>query len=93
MTQTEMRTAIQNERRIELAFEESRYWDIRRWKIAETVMNQPQTGVSINKTGSSLTYNYINALTTKFQSPKMYLYPIPYDEVLKNPNMKQNPGW
>lgn len=93
MTQAEMRAVIQNERRIEMAFEESRYWDIRRWKIAETVMNQPRTGVSITLTGSSLTYNYVTALATKFQAPKMYLYPIPYDEVLKNPNMKQNPGW
>jgi hypothetical protein len=88
-----MRAIIQNERRLEMAFEENRYFDIRRWKIAATVMNQPQKGISIVKIGSSLTYNVVNALTTKFESPKMYLYPIPYDEVLKNPNMKQNPGW
>lgn len=93
MTQDEMRTVIQNERRVELAFEESRYWDIRRWKIAETVMNQPRTGLSITPNGTGFLYNSINVLTTKFVSPKMYLYPIPYDEVLKNPNMKQNPGW
>ncbi|HEX3385195.1 MAG TPA: RagB/SusD family nutrient uptake outer membrane protein [Mucilaginibacter sp.] len=93
MTQDEMRVAIQNERRIELAFEESRYWDIRRWKIAETIMNQPRKGVSITQNGIGFLYNDINVLTTKFVSPKMYLYPIPYDEVLKNPNMKQNPGW
>jgi hypothetical protein len=93
MTKDEMRAAIQNERRAEFAFEESRYWDIRRWKIAAAVMNQPRTGVSIVKVGSSLNYNPINVLTTKFESPKMYLYPIPYDEVQKNPNMKQNPGW
>jgi hypothetical protein len=93
MTQDEMRAVIQNERRIELAFEESRYWDIRRWKLAETVMNQPRTGVSITQNGTGFLYNNINVLTTKFVSPKMYLYPIPYDEVLKNPNMKQNPGW
>ncbi|MGF7072646.1 hypothetical protein ABIC84_000570 [Mucilaginibacter sp. 3215] len=93
MSKAEMRAIIQNERRLEMAFEENRYWDIRRWKIAETVMNQPQKGISIVKIGSSLTYNVVNALTTKFEAPKMYLYPIPYDEVLKNPNMKQNPGW
>jgi hypothetical protein len=93
MSQAQMRDAIHNERRIEFAFEESRYWDIRRWKTAETLMNQPLKGMSITKIGSSLTYNIVNALTTKFTSPQMYLYPIPYDEVLKNPNMKQNPGW
>lgn len=93
MTQDEMRQVIHNERRIELAFEESRYWDIRRWKIADSVMNQPRTGLSITQNGTGFLYNQINVLTTKFVSPKMYLYPIPYDEVLKNPNMKQNPGW
>jgi hypothetical protein len=93
MTQDEMRTAIRNERRTELAFEESRYWDIRRWKIAETIMNQPRKGLSITPNGTGFLYNDINVLTTKFVSPTMYLYPIPYDEVLKNPNMKQNPGW
>lgn len=93
MTKDEMRDAIHNERRIEFAFEESRYWDIRRWKTANVVMNQPLKGMSINKIGSSLTYNIVTALDTKFNQPAMYLYPIPYDEVLKNPNMKQNPGW
>jgi hypothetical protein len=93
MNQAAMRTVIQNERRIELAFEESRYFDIRRWKIAETVMNQPLRGETINQSGSAITYNVVNALAPKFTQPKMYLYPIPYDEVLKNPNMKQNPGW
>lgn len=93
MTKEQMRTVIQNERRVELAFEESRYWDIRRWKLAETTMNQQRTGVSIAKVGSTLNYNPINVLTTRFDAPKMYLYPIPYDEVQKNPNMKQNPGW
>jgi hypothetical protein len=93
MSQTQMRTAIQNERRIEMAFEEQRYFDIRRWKIAPTVMNQPRMGVSINNSGGILTYNYVPVLITKFTAPKMYFYPIPYAEVLKNPNMKQNPGW
>ncbi|MDN5284271.1 MAG: hypothetical protein JWR38_545 [Mucilaginibacter sp.] len=93
MSQADMRNAIHNERRIEFAFEESRYWDIRRWKTANVVLNQPLNGMSITKTGSNLTYNVVVALATKFKQPSMYLYPIPYDEVLKNPNMKQNPGW
>lgn len=91
--QATMRTVIQNERRIELAFEEHRYFDIRRWKIAETVMNQPRMGVSINNSNGSLTYNYVPVLTTKFVTPKMYLYPIPYAQVIEDPNLKQNPGW
>jgi len=93
LTQAQMRAVIQNERRIEMAFEEQRFFDIRRWEIAPTVMNQPRMGVSITNSNGSLTYNYVPVLTTKFIAPKMYYYPIPYDEVLKNPNMKQNPGW
>lgn len=92
MTQAEMRAVIQNEWRIEFAFEEHRYFDIRRWKIAGTVMNQPRTGISIVKNGVAYTYNYVNILTTVFKD-KQYLYPIPYNEVAKNPAMKQNPGW
>ncbi|MES2265422.1 MAG: RagB/SusD family nutrient uptake outer membrane protein [Bacteroidota bacterium] len=93
ITKEDMRTVIQNERRVELAFEESRYWDIRRWKLAENNMNQPRTGLSIVKVGTIFNYNPVNVLASKFVAPKMYLYPIPYDEVQKNPNMKQNPGW
>lgn len=95
-----MRTVIRNERRIEMAFEEQRYFDIRRWKIAGdgiAVMNKPRMGVIINQSFGLLNYNYgpvdpqlypVNSFTTK-----RYFYPIPYDEVVKNPNMKQNPGW
>jgi hypothetical protein len=93
MTTSQMRATIQNERRIEMAFEEQRYFDIRRWKIADSVMNTPRMGVSITNSNGNLTYNYLPVLTTKFIAPKMYLYPIPYTEVLAVPALKQNPGW
>lgn len=96
MTKDQMRTAIQNERRIEMAFEEQRYFDIRRWGIASTVMNQPLMGMSITNSNGNLTYNPIVVLQPKFVAPKMNVYPIPYDEVLKNPAIgqaHQNPGW
>ncbi|WP_299354036.1 RagB/SusD family nutrient uptake outer membrane protein [Mucilaginibacter sp.] len=92
MTTAQMRAFIQNEWRIEFFLEEHRYFDIRRWRLAETVMNQPRTGLSIAKIGTTTIYNPINVLTTVFAT-KQYLYPIPLNEVLKNPNMKQNPGW
>jgi hypothetical protein len=88
-----MRAIIQNERRIEMAFEEQRFFDIRRWKLAATVMNQPRMGVSIQNSGGTLIYNYVPVLTGKFVAPKMYLYPIPYPELIKDPSLKQNPGW
>ncbi|RFZ94897.1 RagB/SusD family nutrient uptake outer membrane protein [Mucilaginibacter conchicola] len=93
LNKDKMREAIHRERRLEMAFEENRFFDIRRWKIAETVMNQPITGVTIANTAAGYTYTYGTVLTPKFDAPKMYLYPIPYDETLKNPNLKQNPGW
>lgn len=96
MTQTEMRTAVQLERRLELAFEEHRFNDLRRWKLAESVMNnQPLLGTIITKdpvTGL-LTYTPSTLLTMFFTAPKMYLEPIPYSEIQKNTNLVQNPGW
>lgn len=95
MDRATMRAAIQNEKRIEMAFEEKRYWDIRRWKIAASVYNSaPLQGMDIVQPGNGLlSYNRVPALTTSFRDPQMYLYPIPYSEVVKNPQMKQNPGW
>jgi hypothetical protein len=95
MDQATMRAAIQNEKRIEMAFEEKRYWDIRRWKIAASVYNSaPLMGMDIVQPGNGLlSYNRVPVLTTSFKDPQMYLYPIPYSEVVKNPQMKQNPGW
>jgi hypothetical protein len=92
MSTTQMRAFIQNEWRIEFAFEEHRYFDIKRWKLAETIMNQPRTGVSIVETGATLTFNPINVLNTSFTT-KQYFHPIPYNEILKDPSLKQNPGW
>ncbi len=95
MSKDEMRQAIRTERRIELAFEEHRFWDIRRWKIAEAVYNTaPLYGLNIQRSSSGqIFYNRIPVLTTAFRSPQMYLYPIPFSEVNKNPKMQQNPGW
>jgi len=95
MDQPTMRAAIQNERRIEMAFEEKRYWDIRRWKIAAAVYNTtPLVGMDIQAPSNQpLTYNRVSVLATAFKDPQMYFYPIPYSEVVKNPQMRQNPSW
>jgi len=95
MDQATMRAMIQNERRIEMAFEEKRYWDIRRWKIAAAAYNSaPLVGMDIQQPANQpLTYNRVPVLTTHFNDPGMYLYPIPYSEVVKNPQMRQNPSW
>lgn len=94
LTKDAMRKLIQNERRVELAFEEHRFFDIRRWKIAGDVFATPLKGLNIQKTsGGIISYNPINVLTPVFRNPQMYLYPIPYNEVIKNSQMVQNPAW
>lgn len=88
-----MRQIIRNERRIELCFEEHRFWDIRRWKIAEDVLNKPIKGVRITKEGTALTYTYENVATSTFNADMMYWYPIPREELYGNKALKQNPNW
>lgn len=93
LSQDSMRAIIRNERRKELAFEEHRYWDIRRWKIANEVYNTLH-GMGITKIGTgNYLYNVVPVLTTRFDESKNYFYPIPYNEVVSNKNMVQNPGW
>lgn len=91
-TRDEMREIIQNERRIEMAFEEQRYWDIRRWRIAEKVLKKPLRGLNIQIVGAVANY-YENVVLSPTFDVKRYLYPIPYSEVIKNKNMVQNPNW
>lgn len=91
ITQTEMRDLIRNERRVELAFEEHRFWDIRRWKIADQVLTTPLTGVKITGT-TTPTYEVIPVMTPSFQN-RLYHMPIPYDELTKNTKLIQNEGW
>ena len=92
ISKDDMRTLIRNERRIELAFEEHRFWDVRRWKIASTVLNGPVYGTKVTKSGSVITYTKVQAANLIFDN-KLYYMPIPYNEVVKNTNLIQNPGW
>lgn len=92
MTKDEMREVIHNERRIELAFEEHHYFDIRRWREAESIFATPVTGMQIIPSSSGYIYQEQNLVNVTFTN-KMYLYPIPYSEVIKNKNMVQNPNW
>lgn len=92
MTKAEMRQTIQNERRIEMAFEEQRYWDIRRWRSAEELFAAPLYGLTITKNAGSLNFSRTPVVAYSFEK-KRYFYPIPYSEVIKNKNMIQNPEW
>lgn len=93
LSQADMRARIMHERRVELAFEEHRFFDIRRWKIAGSVLNGILHGIKGTFDGTNVTYSIVDAAPTKFDVSKMYLYPIPYKEMVSNNNMTQNPNW
>jgi hypothetical protein len=85
------RTKLRNERRVELAFEDHRFWDIRRWKIGDQTQNIYAMNI-IKNPNASFTYE-VKLLETRPFTERMYLYPIPQTELFKNNNLKQNPGW
>lgn len=80
-----MQQLIRNERRLELCFEGFRFWDLRRWKAD---LNETVRGVDIN--GSAIT-----SVDVEKRAFKDYMYygSIPYSEILKYSNLKQNKGW
>lgn len=92
LSKDEMRDIIHNERRKELAFEEHRFYDVRRWKQAETLFDKGLHGMVIYQTGTGIIRQKVEVFQMNFEK-QMYLAPIPFYEVLKNPNMVQNPGW
>jgi len=92
LSQAEMRERIRHERRIELAFEDQRFWDVRRWMQAPQYLGAFLNGVKITKTGSTFSYERIVVENRVFQ-PKMYLYPIPQGELMINKDLLQNPLW
>ncbi|MDR0540923.1 MAG: RagB/SusD family nutrient uptake outer membrane protein, partial [Dysgonamonadaceae bacterium] len=92
-TQEAMREKIRHERRIELAFEEQRPFDIRRWKIPVEELNQPLQGMIVHRNGSSYTYEKFDVEKRVFEA-KMYRYPIPFEEISKSKGiLTQNEGW
>lgn len=89
---TEFIQKLRNEWRVEFAFEDHRFWDIRRWMIGSETQKE-LCGVSIEKNKSTKTYQRTLYKTRKWNE-QMYLYPIPQNEIFKNPNLlPQNNGW
>lgn len=86
-----MRQLIRNERRIELCFENHRFWDLRRWKASLT-----ETAKGVNITTDSgtgaLNYRQIDVEPRQYQDYMVY-GPIPYSELRKWSNLQQNDGW
>ena len=90
--QNKMTDLIRNERRLELCFENKRFWDLRRWKMP---INETVKGMQIerNKETGELIYTVVDVEARKFDSSYQWYGPIPYGEVLKWSNLKQNKGW
>jgi hypothetical protein len=97
LTQTEMRERIINERAIELAFEDQRWFDIMRLKIGPKVVAAPMKGMNVVKNANgTFTYNVVT-MGTAFQKIFTHVqnfYPIPRREIQKSKGkLIQNPGW
>ncbi|RAV30557.1 RagB/SusD family nutrient uptake outer membrane protein [Sinomicrobium soli] len=86
-----LREVIRNERRTELAMEGLRIFDIRRWRIAEEVLNGWAHGAKFDP--ASPDDGYIRANLRYFDPGKHYLWPVPRDERQINGNLSQNPNW
>jgi len=91
-TKEGMRDIIRQERMIELALEGYRYWDIRRWKLAGEYFSKPIRGWNIYRSDVEGFYEIENIFYRNFLI-KDYLWPISQNELLRNPNLVQNPGW
>ncbi|MBE7178669.1 MAG: RagB/SusD family nutrient uptake outer membrane protein, partial [Mucilaginibacter polytrichastri] len=99
----DVRTEIRRERRVELALEGQRYFDLLRWKqgalLAQDVKGMKKSLIS------SYNQKYVTTIPVdaagyivvnrgrRFDDPKNYLWPIPLTQIQRNPNLGQNPGW
>ena len=109
--QADMREFVRQQRRCEFAYEQHRFFDIRRWMIGEECGNKPLTGITVEailKPGQTQMkpyihneekytyYYYVNDLSSRENRKwldKMYFVPIKQDEIRRNPNLVQNPGF
>lgn len=89
-----MRELIRNERRLELCFENKRFYDLRRWQVPLEQLNETARGMQItqNSSTAALIYTPIN-VDARTYADYMYFGPVPYSETLKYSNLQQNKGW
>lgn len=97
-TKTDLRTLLRRERRVELALEGLRWYDIQRWKIGEQVMNGPFYGARISEIDASGNVTYTSTEHVKiedrvFDPAKNYLWPVPQAQRDLNKSLSQNPGY
>ena len=90
-----MRELIRNERRIELCFEGHRFWDLRRWKVDLSKLNEPLKAMEIKTVNGKKTYTVVDVVKeiTRNYDECMYYGPVPESELNKWSALKQNDGW
>jgi hypothetical protein len=91
LSQSEFRDQVRQERMVELAFENNRFWDLRRWKIGPSTTTIRKMEITQNDDGS-FTYDK-TLLEERAWRDAFYFYPIPQSELFKNSALTQNPGW
>lgn len=93
---TELMDAIRHERKVELAFEGQYYWDLRRWGLAMTYLNDVRFhGLKITKSGDELTYTYVEVddRDRKYLERLQKSFPIPSSEIANNLGLEQLDEW
>lgn len=93
LTKSQIFERIVQERKVELAFEGHRFWDLRRWKTAEQILHNKQFhGMKITQDNGKKKYErfVLTGVPKQVFLPKHYLMPIPLDEMNKNKNLVQN---
>jgi len=99
--QAVLRDEYRNERRVEMAFEEQRFFDVRRWMIAPAVLSKVAAGINVFLDGGNRAdrttwrnYRYVtDTIQARAWNNKMYFMPIRLDELNRNSLLKQNPGY
>ena len=87
------RDAVKHERRVELAFEDHRYWDLLRWKDAMTVLNRPVLGVTVAKTEGGWSYDVVEVAARTFYEKNYYLPFLRSEIENSNNTLEQNPNY
>ena len=91
-SQSDFREAVRREWRVEFAFEDHRFWDVRRWDIGQATQGQID-GVEITRSGGKYDYKRMT-VETRTWAARQNLFPIPQSELFCNPNLNpQNTGW
>lgn len=92
LTKIQMRERIRRERRVELAFEGFRFWDIKRWRIGKSVMREARGMRALNQGGGNFSYTPF-LIESRIYEDAFDLYPIPQSERNKNTALDQNNGY